>query len=346
MAFIKGHEFIVTNKLGVLFNIYLNEKKHIECIISNRKGVWKEKHIVFDNITESFHLDINNNILHMVSYSENGKVYYHRYYDGLWTSNLITEYPIGKQKIIYPIIKSSHNGIHIFYYLLQSKEKNKAHLLHISFKGEEYNANHIASISFNKYINPFKVFLNKNELLVLYTSMVDNFDQIFFSKSDINEGQWSKSICLTSSKDQKLYMDGLLYDSKTLHLIWSKYDEEYLTVQYSKLNLNDVGTSKLKVVPISSESSCSFPTLAYYHNILWAIWTEMGKIVSSYSGNLGDAWSKPYIHEDSKKVDFKRYRYISSSKTDILCDFLFGTLYPQIQFLGFGGEDNDEIPTD
>lgn len=350
MAFIQGHEFIVENNLGMIFNFYLNEEKHIEYIVSDEKGKWKEKGLVFNELTESLHLDIDDNDnIYIISYSGNGCLYYHEYINETWANHLIVQYPAAEQKVFYPIIKNINKEIHIFYYLLGTKEKNKIYLLHLKFNNGKYSSNHITTTYSHEYINPFKIFVDDNEILLLYTSVTKGHEQVFVSRSDIFTGQWTEPLCITSSKDKKIYMDGLLDSDKILHLIWSRYDEEHLLVQYLKVDVNIITEgeiNKLEAISLSSESSSSFPVIIYYKKVLWVIWTEMGKLISSYTLDRGENWSEAYNHEDTKKIDFKRYRYITSSidsKNNILCDFVFGTLYPNIKFLGFGGENNDEI---
>lgn len=346
MALIKGHEFILENKLGMVFNFYLNKQGHIEYIASDKKHRWKEKGLVFDEATENFYLDVdNNNNIHAISYSEDGCLYYHQYLNNAWANHLILQYP-AEQRVIYPIIKHINNQIHIFYYLIHNEPENKTYLLHLKFHNEKYSTDHIVTVDTHTYINPFKIFISDNEMILLYASVIKGNEQIFISRLNMSTEQWTDPLCITSSEDKKIYVDGILDNTGILHLIWSKFDEEFLTVQYLKLNTDAIIVNKLKPVSISSKSSCSFPVLVYYGKILWAIWTEIGKIISCYSIDMGKNWSKPYIHEDTKKIDFKRYRYLANStnKKNILCDFIFGTLYPYIQFLGFGGESNDEIP--
>jgi len=351
MAFIPGYEFILKNKLGIVLNFYLNEQKHIEYIVSDNKGKWKEKNVVIPESTENFYVEIDHkNNIHIVSFHSNGDLYYNHFNNNQWQNHLIVQYPIEEQKILYPTIKYVNDQIHIFYYLINTKVKNKAYLLHLNFNNRDYKTNHVTTVYSHSYINPFKVFIKNNELLLLYGSVVNQFDQIYVSKLSTLDEKWDNPVCLTYSKDKKIYINGLLDDNKTLHITWSKYDEEYLVVQYLNLDTNDlnVKSEDLEHISLSLKSSCSFPALSCYKKLLWATWTETNKVVSSYSTDLGKNWSKPFIHEDTRKHDFKRYRYTSNSsddKDDILCDFVFGSLYPTIQFLGFGGEINDDIPT-
>ena len=125
MTFIKGHEFILKNKLGMIFNFYLNKQKHIEYIASDKKHRWKEKGLVFDQTTESFHLDVdNNNNIYAISYSKNGCLYYHQYLNKAWVNHLVLQYP-AEQRVVYPIIKHINNQIHIFYYLIHNPPRTE-----------------------------------------------------------------------------------------------------------------------------------------------------------------------------------------------------------------------------
>jgi len=351
MAFISGYDIILKNKVGIIFNFHLNKQKHIEYIESNTKGVWTKKCEVINEPTESFHVEIDhNNHIHIVSFHSNGNLYYSHFNNDQWENHLIVQYPISDQKILYPTIKYINSQIHIFYYLVNIKDKKKSYLLHLNFNNKNYTTNHITTVFSHSYINPFKIFIKDNEIILLYGSVVNEFDQIFVSKLNLLSGKWDDPKCITSSKDKKIYINGLLDNNKTLHIIWSKYDEKHLVVQYLNLDTDkfDVDTSDLEPISLSNKSSCSFPALSYYKNILWSTWAETNKVASCYSTDLGKTWSKPFIHEDTRKIDFKRYRYVSNSsenKNNILCDFVFGSPYPNIQFLGFGGETNDDIPT-
>lgn len=349
MAFVAGYEFIVQNNLGIIFNFYLNEKKCIEYIASDKKGMWKDKNVVLEEPADNFCIEVHDNTLHLLSFHQNGNLYYSKFEHELWQSHLIAQYPVTRQKLLYPTIKLVEHQIHIFYYLIDTEHKRKAYLLHMHFNNNKYHSNHITTISSNSYFNNFKVFHTKGSILILYSSVVHDFEQIFISKFDLNSGKWDSPIRITESKDKKLYIDGLLDHNHKFHILWSKYDDEYLVVQYLNLNTDTLDVENAtKPIPLSSKLSCSFPTLVHYKEALWAIWVEMNKIISCYTVDGGQTWSKYFIHEDTRKIDFKRYRYSSSKKQEenhILCDFLFGSLYPDIQFLGFGGETRDDIPT-
>ncbi|NMA03395.1 MAG: hypothetical protein GX925_01690, partial [Clostridiales bacterium] len=208
MAFIRGHEFIFENKLGMVFNFYLNEQKHIEYIASDEKRRWKEKKLIFGRATESFHLDVDDNeSIHIVSYSKDGSLYYHQYLGGAWVNYLIFCYP-EEQRVMYPIIKHVENQIHIFYYLLHNEPKNRAYLLHLRFHNKKYSTNHITTTDNHEYINPFKIFINdnNNKMALIYSSINKGYEQIFISKFDMPTGQWSEPLCVTSSKDKKIYI--------------------------------------------------------------------------------------------------------------------------------------------
>ena len=351
MAFVAGYEFIIQNDLGILFNFYLNEKKCIEYIASDKKGIWKDKNVVLEEPANNFCVEVHGTTLHLLSFHENGALYYSKFEDGLWQSHLIAEYPVTRQKVLYPTLKLIDHQIHIFYYLIDTEHKRKAYLLHMHFHNNKYHNTHVTTISSNSYFNSFKVFHTKDSIFILYSSLVHEFEQIFISKLNLHSGKWNNPICITESKDKKIYIDGLLDHDHKFHILWSKYDDEYLVVQYLNLSLDTLSgdLDAPKPISLSSKSSCSFPTLVYYQKALWVIWVEMNKIISSYTLDNGRTWSKYFIHEDTRKFDFKRYRYSSSKKQEenhILCDFVFGSLYPDIQFLGFGGETRDDIPTD
>jgi len=211
MAFVPGYEFILKNKIGIILNFYLNEQKHIEYIASNNKGKWKEKNVVINEVTENFHVEIDDkNNIHMLSFHSNGELYYSHFDNNQWQNHLIAQYPIEQQKVLYPTIKYINHEIHIFYYLVNTHDKNKSYLLHMNFHNNDYKTNHITTAYSHSYINPFKVFVTNDEIILLYTSTVNSVDQIFITKLNMLNKKWNTPTCLTYSIDKKIYISGLL----------------------------------------------------------------------------------------------------------------------------------------
>jgi len=119
-------------------------------------------------------------------------------------------------------------------------------------------------------------------------------------------------------------------------------------VQYLKVDPYNVDLKEHQIVSLSQRLNCSFPQLVILNQQLYCLWVEFNHLSASRSMDMGMSWTPPLVVPESKVNDFKRYRYGSNqpqSNVTIQCDFLYGTHYPNIQFLGFGGDKYDEIPT-
>ena len=88
---------------------------------------------------------------------------------------------------------------------------------------------------------------------------------------------------------------------------------------------------------ISNEGSPSHPTLIYFRNQLWLVWLELNKLFSRSSIDHGQTWGPIYMWNETRNIDFLRYKYITASNEEnIQLDYSFGSIYPDIRFLGFG----------
>src|SRR5690606_38110274 len=127
----------------------------------------------------------------IISFHSSGNLYYSKYNNKEWINHLIMEYPTEEQKVLYPTIKYINNQVHIFYYLINTEERNKAHLLHLKFYNKNYDSNHITTVYSHSYVNTFKIFIDGDEIILLYGSLINKFDQIFISKFNLINNKWT-----------------------------------------------------------------------------------------------------------------------------------------------------------
>ncbi|ABR48530.1 hypothetical protein Amet_2376 [Alkaliphilus metalliredigens QYMF] len=350
MPFLREYEFIVKNKSGTVYNFYLNENHHIEYIYTDANGKWLQKNQVFQKKTLQFSVTLDSsNQIHIISYTSTGDLYYHTLKGGRWNHRLLMNYPKGTYQIFYPVIKSINDAIHIFYYLVHGKNKGNVFLLHLVNNQDEWNRNEVLHCTYNQVINPYKILNNQSKIYALTTSLQNNYEEVSLTSYDLADKTWDKdSIQLTSDPIQKLYTDGILTSPDHLHITWSQYDQERLTVHHLNYHLTeDRPLSSTK--QISTGLNASYPTLMGYDGKLWCLWVEINQLFSSHSSTDGLEWSSPIGIDESRHLDFRRYRFITNDIEEtkkVMCDFLFGTLYPKIQFIGFGGEVNDEVQRD
>lgn len=350
MPLIGRHEYLLQTTKAKRYNLYLDQHKDLYCISSNENRQWAEKNQVFSMACHSFDVDLApDDSIHAVSCHTNGFVYYHWLFKGTWKSKEVFQHPLS-EKVLSCRIKSILGQTHLVFMLNQGKKTTLYHYL-LKADTDEWVKSTIAELSFNKYVNPINLLTNGKEnspLLLFYSSLVGRHEQIYFTGYDISENSWFKPKQLTDIKSTKLYMDCLMDQRGTLHLTWSDYEQDTLSVQYLRMESDSIKTQTQRKT-LSKPLNCSFPQLILLQNQLYLIWIQFNHLTRAISMDNGKTWSKPENIKGSKLKHFKRYRYISNlaEEKEIKGQFLYGTLYPGIQFLGLGGDmDYDEISVD
>ncbi|SES72929.1 hypothetical protein SAMN05660297_00418 [Natronincola peptidivorans] len=346
MGFVTGYEFIVITSKNQIYNFYLNEKQQLEYITTDESRRWAEKSIVSQEKVNSFSIEIDPmDKIHILTYTKKGALYYHFLSNDQWMHEIIKDYSPDNFIVYYPVIKRFDQDIHFFYYLQSKKKKNICDLVHLIQDGDKFKEILSINATYDKYMNPFHIFDGKENLYLLYTSIEENYSQLFLNTYDKINSKWEKSIQITHSPIDKVYLYGLFINDADFHISWSEHDEKGLIVKYMCSHKNKLKETTT-VLSLSEKLNCSFPILINYKNILWCVWTQMNKLYSCYSIDEGESWSMPTLRHESQGIGFKLYGYRSNTdsiENSIHCNYLFGSLYPKIQFLGFGGEKYDEI---
>ncbi|WP_026475798.1 hypothetical protein [Alkaliphilus transvaalensis] len=345
------HEFLIHDSKDKIYNFYLNEKEEISCISSNHQRKWTDKENVFEKRCSSLDIEIDDkDQIHIVSYHYDGDLYYNYKAKEHWKNIQLTKLK-RSEKIFYPKIKTIGKKIHIFYDLQQGNEKERCALFHYTFDEKEktWISNNVCTMRFNKFVNPYKVMSYQNQIIILYTSIVNQKEELFIVHYDSANNQWGKPQQLTNSNDRKLYLDGFIDFNGYLHMVWCHYQEENgLTVKYLKSDFKNINFSEKDIVTLSTQLNCSFPHLVFINKKIYCMWVQFSHLAVVTSGDYGKNWSKPEVESNSKTKSFKRYRYSVNKpdfKNNLISDFLYGTEYPSIEFLGFGGDQYDEVPT-
>ncbi len=344
MALMGGYEYLLHTSKGKRYNLYLDESKELYCIVSNEKQQWAEKNQVFPMACNNIDADLDaDDQVHVVTCHRNGLVNYHRLNNGKWLTLKVFQHQPSEQ-IINCRIKHICGQTHIILDLHQRKKSILYHYL-LKHGSDQWISNVVTEISFKKYINPLQLLVQEdNKLLILYTSLVNEYEQLFLLNYDLAKDQWNKPKQLTAINSTKLYLDCLLDQEETLHATWSEYSQDTLSVQYYNLNLKTSG-GQGETKTLSERLNCSFPQLILFQDNLYLTWFHYNHLMQRMSRDQGNSWSLPHIVPLSKTKHFKRYRYISNV-LKLRGQFLYGTLYPRIQFLGLGGDYHDEISDD
>lgn len=226
------------------------------------------------------------------------------------------------RNIIYLVLKSNRDGIfQIHHYLLKDNKWT-------SFIVEE--------IKVDEVLNPIKLLEYGDNILLFYYQN----NKISMKEFNFKENKWSDSIVLTDN-EKKLYID-IIEKDNYFHLVYSQYKDDNLIIKYKRFLYSNKEMNEEIEKEISKKGNPSNPTLIIENNRLWVIWNESDRILSRYSNDEGLNWSHIYLWKESRYMDILRYKYITKDK-DINIDYGFGTIYPDIKFLGFGRLNNVEI---
>lgn len=254
---------------------------------------------------------------------------------------VLTEEPIPE---VYNLnLKVVDNRPHIFYCILLSEIEKEYRIIHHWFNGIDWITNIVDETKVKQLLNPMCILEYKEELILIYYDM-QKTEEVYFKNFDLIKGEWSGKVQLTNSSTTMLYLDSLLIDNK-LHLTYCEYGES-LTVKYERYEYGTGSVQKELEKKLSNEENISWPTLIYYEDNLWVVWAEYESIMSRFSLDKGKTWSPIYQWKESKTNDIVRYKYSTRNKTaNIILNYSYGTIQPDIGFVGFGSLDNTtEIP--
>lgn len=255
--------------------------------------------------------------------------------DGISSINRLTEDPIPRVYELNSIIAGESISI---LYLLAQKEKEKIFRIHHHMLYNDEWVNYVVEdIKVNKFLNPIKVITQDNKIMIGY--YYEN--QICFKEFDLDTREWNESNILTDNR-AKLYIDMINKDNY-IHLVYSEYSNENLSIKYEGYHYHNDSIIRKKEEILSNEGNPSNPTIIIHKNILWIVWNESLNVLSRFSKDNGTSWSPIYLWKESKISDFVRYKYVDKGfHENIILDYSFGTIYPDLKFLGFGVLDNVE----
>ncbi|WP_353096682.1 hypothetical protein [Tissierella praeacuta] len=303
---INSREIIAKNVLEE-YDIAIDSKNNIYILYQNREG-----HLILDVLGEKKNEEIQ----------------------------LTTE---GLSEVFDLNILIKDNIIHIFYLINVVDDREKYRIYHYYYKENKWNNHIVEEISTNGVLNPIKLTQADNNILLSY--YIDS-KKIGLKKFNIDKLEWDNKIILVDTENDKLFLDICKMDD-IIHLTYCEYIDGNLVIKYNKLYYENGEYIKYSEESISNEGSPSHPNIIFFENKLWITWVELNKIMSRFSEDKGQSWNDNiYMWNDSRDVDFVRYKYLTMMpKDDIKLQYSFGSIYPDIRFMGFGPLDNiTEVP--
>lgn len=250
----------------------------------------------------------------------------------------LTSYPISEVFDLNIMVRNK--TIHILYQI-KTQEKNYT-IEHHYYDGNKWTDYVVEEIIAKRALNPLNLILTENKILASYYSSDNNIE---LKEFNLNKLEWSTPIKLVTTVNDKLYLDMIKIDD-TIHLTYCEFIDGNLIIKYERLSYDNGEIRKDSEESISNEGSPHNPTLIFYEDKLWITWVELDKIMSRYSENNGDNWGYIYMWNNSRNIDFVRYKYLDILPEEgIILNNSFGRIYPEVAFMGFGPTDKAiEIP--
>ncbi|GFN34221.1 hypothetical protein [Tepidimicrobium xylanilyticum] len=235
------------------------------------------------------------------------------------------------------------NMPHIIYAIPIPKGEKRYRIYHNYFHNGEWLTSIIDRIESKELLKPVEIFNHSNKIFLAYYDKMEE-EEIYIREWDKKGNKWQGKIKLTDNKEDKLFLDLVVIESK-IHLTYCQYQEGNLVVKYERFNYQ-YGLAIREVEKIlSNPENPQDPILIYYHGKLWVIWVEQDRVHSRYSEDLGNNWSPIYLWNDSIGKTIVRYKYFKLNEADKILNYSFGKIEPEIEFIGFGTLENiTEVP--
>lgn len=319
-------------------NLYLFQNIKNEIIMNhfNYKSNINKKEIISKDCNGEFDVTLIDNSLYVI------------YQDLLRNLNLsiisgnninnisITEEPIDR---IYELnIFNNNNQLNMIYLKPLAMGKKDYRIIHNYIEEDSWISHNIMDVKVDQAINPIKIIKkDENYILCFY-----NGNEVCIKELNSINFEWDETIILTKAKDKRLYLD-MIKTENYLHLVYSQYQNHNYVIIYERHSYNNGTIIKDLEQVISNESNCTNPTLILYEDKIWIVWNESNRLYSRFSMDGGNIWSSIYYWKESISQELIRYKYLKeNNNSDFKFDFSFGTLNPEIKFVGFGPLKNAE----
>ena len=331
VAFFNQPSLIIHEKEGNLHNFAYMDNQIIYHYFDKDRGRIKDK-IINHMATNDFDGGINSfGEIYLVCKNVDNRVVLLSSHRDYTHSRLIVEAEKKAENLSACVVG---DNIHIFYLEPLDKENRKYRLNYCYDLGEGWINQELDIIHKGDVLNPIQSMVVGNKVFLFYYHVISEVEQIFIKSLDLEGGNWSDPIQLTTSKGNKLYLDALIKNNNEIHLTYCEYEEGNLLVKYQRNKIEGIKNQVLIEEIVSNPGNCQYPTLIYFGEILWISWAEYNYIASRYSEDNGDSWGNIYLWKQSKTEDIVRHRYISDG-SDYKLNYSFGNAQ-NLSFIGFG----------
>ncbi|QZY56574.1 hypothetical protein [Crassaminicella profunda] len=346
MSFANQRNVLIHDRLGNVYNFRWHEEKIVYTYFDKYLKEYASDMFVDDCTLEyDAAIDEENNV-YFAYHRKDGKLVLMSLENGFWHKNLLG----GDDTLsILNLNLFIHNKqVHMIYCVSSNESSMSYRIYHHYYSNQEWKTFVLQDINRKKFLNTFQIIQNENRLMIGFYDFLKDEEQIYIKEFDLENEQWKNSIQVTSSSNDKLYLDMFMTKNKILHLTYSEYFQGNLVIKYEKYKFENKKVVRLVEKIVSNPSNCAHPTFIKQGEKLWIVWTEYEQVVSCYTMDEGKTWSELYLWKESKTINFFRYKFNTNAeniKAAYQFHYTFGKGYPEFSFIGFGPLENvDKIP--
>lgn len=298
MSFFTNSKIIIrdSNKFLHIFNI---DDGIIYNEIDNNLNTLSSQNIISKNCSfVDIWLDINNDdSIYGLINKKNGKIIEICLKNSTINESTLFKYDFNTFSIKFPFIKKVKDKTHILYFSINNNNPYCCSLMHLYYDKDKFIKNTIDCISYNILTNFIVIFIN-NSPIIFYFKIINDYEQLFVSKFNIETLTWLAPIQITNSKKGKIYLSIIKNNSNYFHIIFSENNSGKYFCKYLNLYIDNNEFKIIKSLYIRKESMCVFPILIQNKSILYAQWIEYHNIFTCISYDFGKTWGDPF----SKKL--------------------------------------------
>ncbi|WP_130807292.1 hypothetical protein [Senegalia massiliensis] len=340
MSLLKNSSYLLTDSFGNIYNL-LHKDEDINFITYDKILSKNKKEVLVKNCNEHFYsfIDRKNNINVFYQENKNNNIYFSTYLSGNWNHKIVVE---NSNKIYEPQMIKLYDNIHIFYFQ-KSVQKNYYELMHLVVYNDNVVKNKLFTIETNGILNPYNITLYNQGVIISYMNFKNYYHNIELRYFNLEKNQLGDEIVINEEKYEKYYLDTLGIDNSKLLMSYSAKQDENFKIICDYISLDHEKSKVESRAVLSNLSNCMYPTIILEEENIWVCWYELKSIMSSVKRRGSKKFEGPYLWNDSKGKDLLRYGYSSNSKNNIYkLNYSFGTIPPEISFIGFGELENAE----
>lgn len=346
MTFAHQNSVLLYDRSKNLYNFRWDEDKIIFTYFDKKLEKYDTTTLVEDCRIEFDGVIDDEDNTYLIYQNKNGAMALMTGSEGTWNTHLLGEF--NNINIANLNLVMHNKNLHIIYGIPSNENNMVYKIYHHYYDDPEWKTLEVGTIQKKNLLNPFQIIQEKKKMFLGFYDVVDHEEQIFIKEFDFENNQWKDAIQLTSSFDDKLYLDMIMTNHETLNITYSEYHKGNLVIKYEKYRLQEAKAVKILEGILSNPSNCSYPTFVWNDKSLWNIWTEYDHVYSSFTTDEGLTWSGPYMWKESKDGIFFRHKFQTNDSminAYYQLNHVFGKGYPAFSFIGFGSLDKaTEVP--